>query len=217
MAGDISIRRQNAGVNRVHRIVSHIFAHPQYSAITMENDIAVLRVSVPFVTVRGIVEPQPLGTIIPVAGTTCSLAGWGSTEQDSGSASPDLMRVDLEIVDTHRCNVSYQGMIGENMFCAGTMLGGRDACQGDSGGGLVCRNNIVGVVSFGYGCGKPRFPGVYVNVIPYSEFIQNAIEFDGTHQQVPTPTPIPDSATAIKPHVLVPLVICIALFVNKFS
>ena len=53
-------------------------------------------------------------------------------------------------------------------FCAGYYFGGRDACQGDSGGPLVCIVDDVpilyGIVSWGRGCGKIMYPGVYAKV-----------------------------------------------------
>ena len=53
-------------------------------------------------------------------------------------------------------NDSYAGMITDDMLCAGAA--GKGACQGDSGGPLTVKegdqHSLVGVVSWGYGCGE---------------------------------------------------------------
>ena len=47
---------------------------------------------------------------------------------------------------------------------------GEDACQGDSGGPLVYRNDkrkkyeLVGVVSWGIGCAKKGYPGIFAKL-----------------------------------------------------
>ena len=65
--------------------------------------------------------------------------------------------------------------LGSGMFCAGYLAGGVDTCQGDSGGGMVCevrgRKAVMGLTSWGYGCGRPNRPGVYTKVADYLEWI----------------------------------------------
>lgn len=50
--------------------------------------------------------------------------------------------------------------------------------QGDSGGPLVCyhpgrdKYYLVGIASFGVGCGRPRYPGIYVRLSQYRKWIK---------------------------------------------
>ena len=70
--------------------------------------------------------------------------------------------------------------ITDDMMCAGVLDSGKDACQGDSGGPLIVAgttpNNhvLVGVVSWGYGCGAPGIPGVYSRVSLVADWIASA-------------------------------------------
>ena len=52
------------------------------------------------------------------------------------------------------------------MVCAGVPGGGKDSCSGDSRGPMVLKKSgeLVGIVSWGTGCAKPGYPGVYANV-----------------------------------------------------
>lgn len=53
-------------------------------------------------------------------------------------------------------------------------------CQGDSGGPLVVNRGGVwtqiGIVSFGSGCARPGWPGIYTNVATYYDYIASVLE-----------------------------------------
>ncbi|KAK3925708.1 Trypsin-1 [Frankliniella fusca] len=79
-----------------------------------------------------------------------------------------LHSVDIPVVDRSACNHNYSAhgaKISERMICAGGTGDGKDSCQGDSGGPLISQDRqLIGVVSWGYGCARAGFPGIYTNV-----------------------------------------------------
>lgn len=85
----------------------------------------------------------------------------GATAETNTTPHPILLRVELQIISMGFCNgtQSYHGTVPIGTLCAGAIDGSRDACFGDSGGGLICNGQIAGIVSFGFGCGRRNFPG----------------------------------------------------------
>ncbi|KAL0129002.1 hypothetical protein PUN28_004007 [Cardiocondyla obscurior] len=86
--------------------------------------------------------------------------------EEGGEPSPVLMKVTLPVVSRETCREIYKSIrrITDRMICAGYMHGGQDACEGDSGGPLTADGIFYGIVSWGYKCAEPSYPGVYTNV-----------------------------------------------------
>ena len=95
-----------------------------------------------------------------------------------GISPNHLQYVRVPAITTHQCNIAYGEGITDSMICAGyPNVGLKDSCEGDSGGPLVCNNGgnavLAGVVSWGFGCADPEFPGVYARVTTALNWIQS--------------------------------------------
>ncbi|XP_031152581.1 transmembrane protease serine 13a [Sander lucioperca] len=152
-------------------LVKTILLNENYNSQTNDQDIALLRLRSP-VVFDDKVQPACLPAFdqeIP-PGTKCWISGFGITKAGSGIVSRDLMEVTVDIIGTQVCNSpsGYRGAVTNNMICAGDLNGGKDSCQGDSGGPLVCQGEsrwyLVGITSWGAGCGERNKPGVYTKV-----------------------------------------------------
>ena len=124
--------------------------------------------------------PSPTTSYSP--GRQCTISGWGSTGQASGGYSRRLQAASVPILETRRCMESQvygEDKLTSGMFCAGYLAGGIDSCQGDSGGPMVCssrdRSTLLGIISWGYGCGRANKPGVYTKVANYLDWIKQTV------------------------------------------
>jgi len=84
-------------------------------------------------------------------------------------ADRNLLRaVEVVVIGREACQKFYiaSNKITSRMVCAGVAEGGKDSCQGDSGGALYIKKSgkQVGIVSWGTGCAQKDYPGVYANV-----------------------------------------------------
>jgi len=111
-----------------------------------------------------------------------SVAGWG-TLTEGGRQPASLMKVNVRVWDNGDCRESYgsnaPGGITSHMLCAS--LPDKDSCSGDSGGPLFdCPRagpcTQVGIVSWGIGCAKANYPGVYTRVTSMLTWITNIVE-----------------------------------------
>ncbi|XP_075152609.1 trypsin-1-like [Haematobia irritans] len=107
-------------------------------------------------------------------GTQCFVTGWGNT-QNILESREWLRQTEVPIFNQEECSDKYKkyGGVTERMICAGYPEGGKDACQGDSGGPLVTESGmLVGVVSWGYGCARPNYPGIYSRISYVRDWIK---------------------------------------------
>ncbi|MBO9667336.1 MAG: serine protease [Bdellovibrio sp.] len=156
-----------------------IVAYPRYNGSTTNGDFALVELSgnsqypvIPLNTMELQVSPQnPL---------TATIAGWGSEREGASQGAVALQKVDVPLVTFEKCNKAYKGKITELMLCAGYPEGGKDSCQGDSGGPLVLKRDgqdvLIGIVSWGDGCGRRGVPGVYSKVSAAIDWIKTVTQ-----------------------------------------
>ncbi|XP_029466648.1 transmembrane protease serine 9 [Rhinatrema bivittatum] len=156
-------------IYRIHR-------HPFYNGYTLDNDVALLELPAPL-AYSTVIKPicLPDTTHIFTEGTKCFITGWGSTKE-GGSMSKQLQKAGVGIIGDQTCKKLYPVQISTRMLCAGVLHGGADSCSGDAGGPLACREPsgkwfLAGITSWGYGCARPYFPGVYTRVTAVRSWI----------------------------------------------
>uniref|UniRef100_A0A8B9PSR2 Transmembrane serine protease 5 n=1 Tax=Apteryx owenii TaxID=8824 RepID=A0A8B9PSR2_APTOW len=164
--------------------VEKIIYHSLYDDKSLDYDIALMKLKVPLNfsdAVRAVCLPPSRHDLLQ--GTQCWVSGWGYTRPDQGHTRASTLKEALvPLIGTKRCNSScmYAGELTARMLCAGYPHGKVDACQGDSGGPLVCQDGatwrLVGIVSWGQGCGEPNHPGVYTNVAQLLPWIYHVTE-----------------------------------------
>ncbi|XP_070504277.1 proclotting enzyme-like [Chironomus tepperi] len=174
--GDYNIRISTE-VKHIERKVKRIVRHKGFDSRTLYNDIAILTLDrkVPFS--RGI-RPVCLPSIASGTyhGQIATAVGWGSL-RENGVQPSILQEVTLPIWKNEECKLKYgpaaPGGIINTMMCAGQAA--KDSCSGDFSGPLVVNNGRwtqVGIVSWGIGCGKGQYPGVYTRVTSFLPWIE---------------------------------------------
>jgi len=189
----LSFSTVHVGVHNVYspspqvRDVIQVIIHPNFVPTGEHvNDIALLRLSSPvnFTTPdhhAGVtcLPPQSTDINFPEPGTPLAVVGWGAlTENGSFPDELQQVRVMALPIDDSRCiSAAYDR---ERQFCAMVDGGGKDSCQGDSGGPihrwLDDHWEQVGIVSYGVGCARENYPGIYTRLSVYHDWILEAMD-----------------------------------------
>ena len=162
-----------------------VHSHPEYNDNTFNCDFAVLEIeSSNFAPITLITNDNHDDD-----GRVVVTMGWGSSSYD-GPSPNNLMEVQITIDDS--CGNYAANEITSAMICAGG--DGKDSCQGDSGGPLITKvtgtYELIGVVSWGYGCATKGYPGVYARVGEVKQWIQRFMRSNLTHSPPPPLPPV---------------------------
>ena len=151
--------------------VYQIIIHSKYDDVTMENDLAIIKVK-PLLFTSKIQPIAIFGRELP-EGTRLTVKGWGL--QRNGQLAIEMRDVNVEIKSSQSCIKKYGNDFKNNLqICAGDDVS--DFCIGDSGGPLVYNINskdyLVGIVSYtGQTCADGR-PSVYSRINFYLSWIE---------------------------------------------
>lgn len=148
--------------NAVTRLVNLVAIPEEFTMKTMNMDVAALLLDQDMTgnnigTIALATQPVPAGRRVKVS-------GWGATNPNSSETARHVHSVVMPMWSMAACRAAYRGKqhIYRSMVCA-AKLNKRDSCDGDSGGPMVYRGELVGIVSYGYKCAS-NLPGVYTSV-----------------------------------------------------
>ncbi|XP_061492419.1 vitamin K-dependent protein C-like isoform X2 [Rhineura floridana] len=158
-----------------------LLPHENYSAETSDNDIAMLHLEHPVIVNRFTVpiclpSKNLAAQELMREGAQTVVTGWGSQSEDSNKNYSSVLKyIEIPVAPRNDCIHSMWNSVSENMLCAGIQGDKRDSCNGDSGGPMVAKFKntwfLVGLVSWGEGCGEPDNFGIYTKVSPYLDWI----------------------------------------------
>lgn len=157
---------------------TYVYRAPGFSNVEAGKDWALIKLAS-----ASTAQTLPVASGTAFDNGTFTIMGWGST-REGGGQSRYLLKAEVPFVSDTSCGTAYRnagyGFVNSDMICAGYQQGGVDTCQGDSGGPMVRRDTTgawrqIGIVSWGEGCARPNFAGVYSQVSTFASTINAAV------------------------------------------
>lgn len=160
----------NAKQGRIRNISKDggVLVHPRYLKGQEAYDVAFLQLAKPVKGISPVALPTQGTDALIRPGQKATVAGWGNTDTELTHTPDRLRQVRVPILSHAECRTSYAEYDSKVNFCAG--VEGKDSCQGDSGGPIFRKVPgreapiLIGVVSYGDGCGAQGAPGVYTSI-----------------------------------------------------
>ncbi|XP_077205443.1 vitamin K-dependent protein C-like isoform X2 [Paroedura picta] len=167
-------------------LTDKLVPHENYNKTSSDNDIALLHLARPV-----FFNKYVLPICLPVKnlakqeltkeGTQTVVTGWGTQSENSATNYTSVLNyIEVPVAPRNECAHAMQNLISDNMLCAGILGDKRDSCHGDSGGPMVTQFKktwfLVGLVSWGEGCGNPDNFGIYTKISSYLEWIDQQLK-----------------------------------------
>jgi len=157
--------------NRIRVQSTYVLQAPGYNG--NGKDWALIKLATPVS-----LPTLPIATTTAYNSGTFTVAGWGAASE-GGAQQRFLLKADVPFISDSSCRQSYPSLILAEEICAGFSQGGVDTCQGDSGGPMFRRDAAnawiqVGITSWGNGCARANYPGVYTEVSTFAASIAAA-------------------------------------------
>ena len=185
------VRAGESGQGGARRVVG-VHVHPGWSGNVEQGEpnLALMRLEGPL---PGSPMALPDGKA-PVIAEEETLIALGraitNPGEHDGSSNPRLADkwryVEMPAVGADRCQAGYPGARIEGMICAGRDVPHWSTCSGDSGAPLLRQRwgaaspELLGLVSWGFGCGDARQYSVHVAVWPHRDWVRRTIEADAS-------------------------------------
>ena len=163
------------------RTIAGSWVHPKnlsyksYDVALLKLSSAITSIPLPKMSTATALNPGTFEN----SGQLLQVAGWGYINEGTGLTQSFLRIANVPVVSTKLCQVAYPS-VNYLQICAGYIGGGIDSCSGDSGGPLFYKSSlgsitVVGLVSYGRGCARPGYFGVYTRISSILPFITKTI------------------------------------------
>nr|ADD38129.1 Anionic trypsin-2 [Lepeophtheirus salmonis] len=154
--------------------IKKVITNPDFGTNGLNNDICVLILEEPFVF-NDKVDKVKLPKQDQAFEGKAVVSGWGS-RIEGFPGSFKLFKAELTLLDSKKCHQLFGDNFDETMICANGVDEMKGSCHGDSGGPLVCEGGVqCGLVSWGIRCGAPEYPGVYVKLSHFIDWIKEQL------------------------------------------